>query len=156
MITIHIDVGYRACILLARFLYGKPMWSLDDVEHAKDDLKSLVEIYQKTLHWSFYTWNTDCIDACVDAIEQILVQESEALVDPLRVLEDVIITTLDDSPGHLMIIRQLVHGECAKDGRAKSWLKLYCDGKDTDKVFLEAFCMEFANKAAKEDNAESE
>lgn len=69
LITIHVDVGHRACILLARFLYGKPMWSLDDVEHAKDDLKSLVEIYQKTFHYSFYTWNRDCIDACVDAIE---------------------------------------------------------------------------------------
>lgn len=83
-------------------------------------------------------------------------QKSEALVDPLRVLGDVIVKTFDGSPGHLMIIRQLVHGECAKDGRAKSWLKLYCDGKDTDKIFLEALCMGFANKAAEEDDAESE
>lgn len=120
-------------------------------------MKSLDDIYRLTFHWSSYsTWNIDCIDAVVDSVEQILVQKSRALVDPLRILENVIILPFDDSQGYLIIIRQLVHGECAKDGRTKSWVKLYCDAKDTDKNFLEALCVNFTNKASKEDSTESE
>ena len=89
-------------------------------------------------------------------MQQILMQESNSLCNPLRSLEPAIeadATQHEKGPARAMIINQLVYGDCAKNGRAMAWLHDYCEGY-TVQEFVEDLCVAFADKASKESAAQ--
>lgn len=54
-----------------------------------------------------------------------LAQTKEVLHDPIGKIEFLLVRE-DESPGKAVVLRELVYGECATDGRTKLWLEQFC------------------------------
>jgi archaellum biogenesis ATPase FlaH len=61
---------------------------------------------------------------CLGALKQILAQKSKTLHNPIKKLE-IVLLKHDDYSGKAVVLRQLVYGECASDGRTMAWLDQY-------------------------------
>jgi hypothetical protein len=91
-------------------------------------------------------WDIECVNACLEAIKQVLSQTMETLHDPISCIESVLMEH-GDLPGRGIILKHLVHSECADDGRTKRWLDEYCEEENHDAGFVQQVCLEFAGKA---------
>jgi hypothetical protein len=141
------DLSHTALEMLARWLYGQPLCvNKDDPE---DDLDRLAELHKLacTAEEESGVRDSQLFDACINAIEQCLVQKSKELNDPIELLKNVLLAN-DKFPGKDAILRQLVYGECATDGRTMAWLEEFCDPNyNYDTEIVKMICLELAAKA---------
>lgn len=145
--TCTIAIGlpsHRALVLWSRWLYGRPMWTQEDCANVNDDLLALASIYKLcagTVLFNDVCKDLDALNACSDAIRQILFDEVHPLNNPLKVL----CVQLDrpDSGIFTMLVNWLVYGECGSNGKTKDWLHSV-EGKHPD--FFKALSNEFAKK----------
>lgn len=140
------NISYAACAKLARWVYGQRMW---DPGHFHDsDLKVVTEIYDISCYdeEDDSTWDTECMETCLEAMKQMLSQKRKTLNNPIMMLERVLQRD-DDRPGSAVILEQLVYGACAADGRTKTWLDEYCKYDKREAEVIELICLELAKKA---------
>jgi hypothetical protein len=138
--------SHTACIKLACWVYGQPIYeSTYDFDQDLEDLVGIHDISFKADDDSS-KWDMECIHACLEGIEQILGQKGAHLRDPIRSIETVFMQ-LDGHPGRSKILKLLVHGVCADDGRTEDWLDEYRRHIDHDLEFIEQVCLEFAGKS---------
>jgi hypothetical protein len=145
-----VDTGQRACIKLVRWLYGQPM--LDPNKPHRWDLSDVAEIYHISCieNEASSTWDTECMEACFDAMKQLLTQTERELKNPIEMIDGVLKDTR--RPGSAVMLRQLAYGACAADGRTKTWLDEYCDYDDRESEIIELICLEFAKKVSGQSN----
>lgn len=119
------DLGHNSCKMLARWLYGQPLCEDDD--EPNDDLPYLAELYGFVCdaEEETDTRTKELADSCVDAIRKCLAQTKEVLHDPIGKIEFLLVRE-DESPGKAVVLRELVYGECATDGRTELWLEHFC------------------------------
>jgi len=119
-------------------------------------LGSVIEIYNLACVAEDVSGTRDheLVDACLHALNDILTQNTKTLRDPIRSLERVLLRD-DKYPGRAAILKQLVYGECATDGRTKAWLDQYCTSGPScyNAEVVTMICMEFAKKAGKQEQA---
>lgn len=146
--TIFVDADTATITEMARLLYG---------QSRQAELEELATIYH--LMYEKGAYDAECMKICVQLMQEQLNHHEHDEGSPVRELQEVI-HTIDKSkahPGKDMIINELVYEKSAHDGRAKSWLSAYLNDEDPiDQDFLAELCLEFANKAAKEGDAEPE
>lgn len=143
-IDTHLDT-FRAVEMWSRRLYGQPMWSEDDCEDVDNDLYCMMEILDLCGGRADGRGrNYEGLNACMDAIRDLMLNELHAPHDPINVLLDehgdfeVMITLLAES---------LVYRKCASDRRSKAWLE---ENQGEHQTFLEAISSNFAKGAIKE------
>jgi hypothetical protein len=141
-----VDTGQRACIKLVRWVYGQPM--LDPDKPLEWDLRDLAEIYHISCveDEDSSTWDTEYMEARFDAMKEVLTQSGREVDNPIRMIDDVLRDT--NRPGSAIMLKQLVYGACATDGRTKAWLDEYYEDKDHEAEIVELICLEFAKKAS--------
>ena len=146
MLTIdtHLDT-FRAVEMWSRRLYGQPMWSEDDCEDVDNDLYFMMGILDLCGGGADGKGrNYEGLNACMDAIRDLMLNEPHVPYDPINVLLDeqgdfeVMITLLAES---------LVYGNCVTDGRTKAWLE---EKHGEHQTFLEAISSSFARRAMNE------
>ena len=143
ILTIRIALdSLRAIEMWSRWLYGLPMWSEYDCHNVDDDLECLVNIfYLCTGDDEGKGRDYDGLNACVDAIRDLVLNEAHVPTCPISVLvnedyeSDILIK---------MLAELLVHGKCVRDGRTKRWLEQNADQRPS---LLKAVINEFAKKA---------
>lgn len=144
-IRIWVD-SFRGLTLWSGWLYGRPMWSLAVCENVDLDLKGLTDIYNLCAgDPGDDPMDFDVLNACVDAIRDVLLNEVHVPKDPLGTLGYIF---AGDPMSVKMLTESLVWGNCASDGRTRRWLE-----EAEESLFLEssdgfqALSMEFAKNA---------
>jgi hypothetical protein len=144
------NLDHLACKMLAQWLYGQPLRENND--DTNYDLVYLSELYDLACDADEESGNQDngLVEACLDAIKQCLTQKTNTLSDPIEDLEHILVRD-DQSPGKAVILRQLVYGACATDGRTQARLEQYCaSGHDHMEDVVTMVCLEFAKKACEQ------
>lgn len=144
------SLSHATCVMLARWLYGQPLRATND--NPEDDLEALELLYDFACDMAEESEMRYCelVNACLDAIKYYLTQKAKTLDDPIENLEAVLVKN-ERFPGKAVILRQLVYGECATDGRTKIWLEQYCaHGHEDAADIAKLICMEFAKKACEQ------
>lgn len=146
-VTIQIpDLPYEACTMFVQWLYGKPLCAGNN--DPEGDLGSLVDLYDL----AFVAGKTDdaiddeLVDASLNAIIRCLAQNNRALRNPIQALESALLQNVK-FPGRAAVLEQLVYGECAANGRTKTWLSRSCQHDWHKTEVVRIICMEFAKKA---------
>ena len=151
-LSIELEMSQNACEMLARWLYGHPLCVNNS--NADKNLEPLAQLYDLACdaNEEGSTQGTELVDACLDGIKQCLAQTSDEVYNPIEVLESLLVKG-DKYPGRAVILRELVYGECATDGRTKLWLDQFCGperGHEYRTEIAEMVCMEFAKKACEQ------
>lgn len=97
------------------------MWSEDDCTDVEDDLSSLADVvYLCGGHANEKGRDYEGLNACMDAIRALMLNETHVPDNPISLL-------LDELQGSQIMVQMLagllVHGKCARDGRTKKWLE---------------------------------
>jgi hypothetical protein len=146
-LTIQIGLSSRRALTLwSGWLYGRPIWSPSICRDVDRDLECIMNIYQictgLTGEDEFNDY--DGMNACLDAIKDILLNEVHVPGDPFNTIGDAFV---EDKMAITMLAELLVYGDCASDGRTQRWLQ---NGEVTDwKEFSEVhrtMSLEFARK----------
>jgi hypothetical protein len=143
VLTINVNLdSLRAIEMWSRWLYGQPMWSEDDCTDVDGDLLCLADIlYLCGGHADGEGKDYEGLNACMDAIRDLLLNETHVSDSPTNILSD-------EARGSEIMVKMLaellVHGKCANDGRTKKWLE---QNKGGSQSLFEAVSNEFANKA---------
>lgn len=119
--TEEVELGSkRALVLWSRWLYGTPMWSQEDCKSVDEDLSSLASIYK------LYAGDRNgdgmhchALNACLDAIKQILLNEIYALSILVQELDEQLKWTT--SIVSKMLVEMLVHGKDGGEGKTMDW-----------------------------------
>ena len=152
---IKLDLYKDSCEMLSRWLYGQPLRKIHDCPEG--DLTYLADLYDLPCDAGEDSGNQDngLLAACIDAIKQCLTEKDKTLYDPIQNLESLLVRR-DKYPGKAVVLRELVYGECATDGRTKSWLEQYCAyGHEDAEEIAKLICMEFAKKACEQSQKNS-
>jgi hypothetical protein len=114
--------SHRALMLWSGWLYGRPMWSPTTCEDVDDDLLCIVDIYQMCagLPEEDEYKDYDGMNACLDAVRDILLDEVHVPSDPLLVLGPVV---KRNPTATRMLTELLIYGKCSTDGRTQRWLQ---------------------------------
>lgn len=112
----------RALTLWSRWLYGLPMWTPIGMSAVDEDLMDVLDIY----NWCAGLpdgkgKDYEGMNACLDAVRDILLNEAHVPRSPLSTLDDMIFKM--STTGIEMLVDLLVYGACATDGRTQEWLK---------------------------------
>lgn len=122
------------------------MWNAVDCEDVDLDLEGLTDIYKLCSRLDDGTgMDSNAINACVDAIRDILLSEVHVPQDPLGALGH----AFSLNPMAIkMLAESLVWGRCASDGRTSRWLEEAEGSKWSEfSEALETLSMGFAKKA---------
>jgi hypothetical protein len=150
-LVIEPAIGFRAFGKFSGWICAKDILVLSDSSDLTSDLYDLTAIH-------YFSWDPEedpstrdkeCLNACLNAIQQILIQKEKNLRNPLLGIHSVIIRKHNNHPGRARILSQLVHSECAVDGRTKTWLEQYLCYPDRDTEFLEEVSVAFAEKTSR-------
>jgi hypothetical protein len=135
---------HRALVLWSRWLYGSPMWTEKDCTDAGNDLACLLAIRHHCGHAGGK--DIDAMNACSDAIRQLLLSDKHPQSNPLFKLQS---QMMHPNGGSLfqMMVDILVHRSCASQGRTRVWLQSV-EGKYPE--FFRALSHEFAKKVMRE------
>jgi hypothetical protein len=131
--------SHRAPVLWSRWLYGSPMWTEEDCTDVDNDLACLVEIRDHCSHVGGTDF--DAVNACFDAIRQILFSDARSPSNPLEAMTNDV--TYVKSKLFKMLVDVLVYGTCASNGKTRDWLHKV-DGEYPK--FFTALSHEFAKK----------
>ena len=148
--TIEVELpSHRALVLWSRWLYGRPMWAQEDCAAAdvNSDLADLASIYKLCMRSRGLAdddRDLDALNACSDAIRQILLNDVDLVSNPVEVLYAQLHQTC--SGVFKMLVDLLVHGEWAGDGKTSEWLRSIGGGGSCPQ-FFRALSNEFAKKA---------
>lgn len=146
------DLCHAACKMLARWLYGQPLFEANsEPDH---DLSCLAELCELVCDVGEESSSRakELTGTCVEAIRKCLAQTNNALRDPIDSLS-LLLARYGEHTGKAVILRELVYGECATDGRTKLWLEQFCaPGRNHAyrKEIVEMVCLEFAKKACEQ------
>lgn len=118
------------------------MWSEDDCTDVDDDLDCLTEIlYLCGGHADDKGKDYECLNACMDAIRDLMLNKNHVPCNPISVLSD----EIECSELLVEMLAELmVYGKRVSDGRTKTWLE---QNEGGSQPLLEAISNEFANKA---------
>jgi hypothetical protein len=146
-IVIQSDLKFTAFKRFAGWGYGQPMLVPNEISalYCEEVLEDLADIHCERVledradmhdlcldpNEGSRAWDTECVHACLDGIEQILAQTAEVPSDPIRRIQSVL-KERDEHPGRSKFLKHLVYGVCANDGRTKEWLDEYRRNLDCD------------------------
>jgi len=139
--SLSVPLGHRARVLWSRWLYGQPMWAQKNCSDPDQDLEALAEIYTLCSDSDDKDEDLAGMNAALDGIREILVNDSHVPINPLATL----LGHLEDGTmGWTMLLELLVYGRCATEGRTREWLNEASDELEED--FVLAVSLEFAEK----------
>lgn len=106
----------RAWEMYVGYLHGRPMWTRSQEHSAEDDFFYLVQI------WDFAEFDcedADVMDAAMDAIRELVLQDGQALRNPFNVLENCCIYEFDRNLLGAFLMDYMLYGNF--DGVFKKW-----------------------------------
>jgi hypothetical protein len=143
--SIAVSIGLdsrRALMLWSGWLSGKPLWTSEDCTDVNKDLACLASMDLLCAgNENGEGRDHKALNACSDAIRQILLQEAQSLSNPLQTLAKQI-----DNPTSkifTMLIDVLVYSNCASDGKTEAWLQ---EMGGLHSVLYQALSIKFAKK----------
>ena len=141
--TVEVELrSRRALRMWSSWLYGGKMWHREDCTDVDNDLSCLASIYKLGAgRGPRVGRDSDALNACLDAMRQILLDENLSPTNPLQVLDDQL--NLSGSGLSKMLVDLLVYGKCASEGKTRDWLHIV-EGRHSE--FFRALSHEFANK----------
>jgi hypothetical protein len=96
------------------WLYGQAFWQYgEDLDNALLDIGAICR-------FSVEEGDHECVNACLDAIHEILVDEHDKVTIRLHTLLEFLVQTMEVSQ---MLIDVLVYGPYAASGLARDWLR---------------------------------
>jgi len=143
ILTIRVDLGsLRSIEMWSRWLYGQKMWSEDDCQNPDIDLGYLMDIFKLCFGCNDGKGRDyEGLNACMDAIRDLLLNETHVPGFPIHVLMD---KDQHSDTTIKMLADLLVYGNCVSDGRTKEWLE---ENDGEHPALLNAVSGEFAKKA---------
>jgi hypothetical protein len=132
----------RAWELYAGFLYGHPIWTRSDHYSIEEDFGHLVEIWYDG-HW--HRTDTDAADAAMDAMRQLIVQETDALTRPFNIIDN-IIGSYDETEDSVQFLMDfMVYGQ---SGHVfGKWYDAFMDEGGADGLLEEGLAERYKKKA---------